>query len=217
MSDALLPYALACQFTYSGAMPTFEDAARLTHVYTSNVEGRLCFAFEGTEQTLEWVYRDFMVINPETVNHPEFGIVHGGIAKGAWGVCDNIESYLAAAGNPPYSITGHSKGAGEAWLAAAEMKRRGRPPAFVAAFEGPHVGLRRLQTYCADIVGIETATINSHSRDIVTCFPLMWPSVKEPRVILPVPDSYDVPTKHRIAGVIYGLQAAAVVAANTAA
>ena len=202
----LMPYALACQFTYSGAMPTFEDPAQLTHVYASQIEGRLCFSFEGTQATLEWLYRDLIVLNPETVAHPEFGAVHGGIAKGAWAVCDIFESYLNVAGNPPYALAGHSKGAGEAWLAAAEMKRRNRPPAFVAAFEGPHVGQQRLQEWCQDISGTETATINSHGRDIVTQFPLDWPSVKEPRLMLPVPDAYSIGTKHRIAGVIDGLR-----------
>ena len=205
MSSPLLPYAYACQYTYSGAAPTFEDPAKLTHVFVSSVEGRLTFSFEGTEQTLEWLYRDFLVLNPETFEHPEFGFVHGGIAKGAWGVCDQIEACLADAGTTYYAMTGHSKGAGEAWLAAAEMKRRNRPPSYVAAFEGPHVGLAKLQAYCADIPGLETATINSHGRDIVTQVPLDWPSVKEPRLILPVPDSYDVASKHRIAGVIVGL------------
>lgn len=201
----LIPYAQACAATYSGAFPYYEDPAGLTHVYVSQIDGRVTFAFEGTAQLLEWLYRDFMVLNPETFEHTEFGMVHGGLAKGAWGACDNIESYLIAAGNPPYAFTGHSKGAGEAWLAAAEMKRRGKPPAFVAAFEGPHVGLSTLQAYCADIVGVETATVNYHGRDCVTIVPLDWPSVKEPRLILPVPDQYDVATKHRIPAVIDAL------------
>ena len=97
------------------------------------------------------------------------------------------------------------------WIVAAEMKRRGHAPQFVAAFEAPHVGGSKLRAYCADIPGAETSTVNSHGRDIVTIVPwatpiLDWMSVKD-RLSLPVPDIYDVVTKHRIPAVIDALNA----------
>lgn len=219
--NELLPYAMACQQSYAGAPPDIQDADKLTHVFvyklgdfnlrTDPLKQLPLFTFEGTLDWEEWLFRDFLLLSAQTVEHPEFGVLHGGIAKGAFGVADAIESYLAANNYPNYDMVGHSKGGGEVLVEAAEMKRRGHPPRCVVAFEAPHVGTRVLADYCADLDETETATINAHGRDIVTTVPWAnpltdWISMK-PRLMLPVPDSYSVRDKHVIAGVIDGLKA----------
>lgn len=205
MIEPLLPYAQLCAETYSNPLATFEDTGRLVHVYERRVNGRVSFAFEGTSKGPEWILRDFNLVGPETFAHPYLGVLHNGFARDAFAVVDRIAAYLELGGWPPYSITGHSKG-GEGWIAAAELKHRGHPPAFVAMFESPHIGNEAFRQYCADIPGIETATVNAHRRDVVTLFPLGWRSIK-PRILLPVPDSYDEAEQHRIPAVLAAVEA----------
>jgi hypothetical protein len=206
----LIPYARACEATYDPAAIRFaEDPARLTHLYLSEIDGAPCFAFEGTSDPEEWLWRDFLVIGVGTFEHPAYGPIHDGIAKGAIGILPAITDYLAAGGWPPFALAGHSKGAGEAIIAAAELKRIGRAPRFFAAFEAPHVGGPALRAWLADVAGAETATFNAHGRDLVTMVPwatpaLRWESAKD-RIALPVPDDLGMADKHRIPAVLGAL------------
>lgn len=203
----LVPYAELCVASYlPDIRPFTEDADKLTHVFISQIEGRPCFTYEGTHDIEEWLWRDFLVLGMTTFEHAEFGTLHDGIAKGALGTVDAIAGYLSEQGWPAFDLVGHSKGAGECLVAAAELKRRGHAPHFFASFEAPHVGTGKLRDYMADINGIETATYNSHGRDLVTCVPwstpiIGWGSMKD-RIQLAVPDTYDLATKHRIPAVL---------------
>ncbi len=189
-----------------GVVPQWTNHMKTVHVFLSMVDGVHTVAFEGTTDLQEWLV-DFLAA-PSPFYTAEYGPVHFGISETMFSVADRIAAYFAGLGWPSYYVTGHSKGAGEAILFCAEMKRRGHPPLATRAYEPPQVGGVRLRDYLSDQDVKWTATVNVHGRDIVTQVPFgdPWTHVNDP-IPLTVPDTYDIPTKHRIPAVIAALSA----------
>lgn len=207
MSDLNFKLATACAGCYAGATPQWEDALKTVHVYLSEVDGVHTFAFEGTTDWQEWII-DFMALEVPVMGYPFLGPVHLGLMRDVLAVEPRIYQYLRVNGWPPYYVTGHSKGAGEAILFTALMKQQGHPPLACRAFEPPQVGGHVLRDYLSDVDVQWTCTVNGHGRDIVTRVPFgpTWSHVNDP-VLLTVPDDYDIGTQHRIPAVIAALSA----------
>lgn len=205
----LLPYAQVVSDCYDpSSVPTWQDADKLTHVYQVVMNGADHFNFQGTLDPAEWINRDFDAIGLESFEHPLFGLVHDGFARGAMAMVPHIVSELQRSGRKMFTIGGHSKGAGEAQIAAAELKRLGYPPAAVYLFEPPRAGTATLKSYLSDIPVFATQTFNAEGADLVTEVPgWPWENVT-PLSRLQVPDSDDIATKHKIPAVISALQAA---------
>lgn len=204
-----LDLAKACAGTYEpSAVPQWQDAMKLVHVHLSVIDGVHVIAWEGTTDWQEWIFSDFMALSIPLFEHASLGPLHLGLARDVLSVSPAIIAYLENLGWPPYVNTGHSKGAGEALIFHGVMKERGHPPLRTRAFEPPHIGTEALRTYLGGEDIVETATHNHYGRDIVTLVPwdlLVWTSVVE-RTVLTVPDTYDIPTKHRIPAVIAALE-----------
>lgn len=205
--ELALPLAQACADTYAeGAQPQWQDSVRLVHVYLSLVNGVHTIAFEGTTDWQEWVFSDFMAGQLILPEYTECGAIHVGFARDVLAVIKLIEDYLKSVGSPPYYGCGHSKGASEAILFAAFMKKSGYPPTAVWAFEPARCGGQTLVDYVSDIPLSWTRTTNAGGDDLVTHVPFgpTWCEQPDP-LVLKVPDSDDLATKHRIPAVITGL------------
>ncbi len=177
---------------------------KTVHVFLSMLDGIHTVAWEGTTDLQEWMV-DFLAL-PNPFYTIEYGPTHFGITETMFSVVDAIDAYFKSLGYPPYLNTGHSKGGGESIVFHAEMKRRGHPPLLTRAYEPPQVGGKELRDYLGDQDIKWTATVNVHGRDIVTQVPFgdPWMHVNDP-ILLTVPDTYDVPTKHRIACIVAAL------------
>lgn len=206
MTD-LLTYAQIVAGCYGpGSVPTWQDAAKLTHVYQVEVDGVPHFNFQGTLNAAEWINRDFDAIGLESFEHPLFGIVHDAFARGALAVVPLIVAEIRRSGTAAFTIGGHSKGAGEAQIGAAELKRLGLPPSAVYLYEPPRAGGDALKAYLADIPIFATQTFNADGVDLVTEVP-PWPWVDIVDLFrLRVPDTDNITTKHKIPAVIAALQ-----------
>lgn len=206
----LLDCAAACAGTYENFPATFEAKQHDAHVYLSEVQGKLCLANEGTQSFQEWL-RDFQALAETPHAHPLFGPLHRGLWETVDETFQDEVSYLADLGWPEFILTGHSKGAGEVLIKAARFEYIGHPPAYVAAFEAPRMGSQVLCGYLWDITIVQTATVNAARRDIVTLAPdgpmiplhplHFWTDMRNP-IRLPVPNSYDEATMHRIPAVL---------------
>lgn len=207
MTDPLLlPFAQASSACYvAGAAPTFKNAFDTCHCFQSTVNGVVTFAFEGSWDWEVWL-TNFAAV--PIITHPRFGPVHSGYLLTIIPVLDQIEAKLRSMGGPPFYLTGHSAGAGEAILAAAQLKYRGLRPEAVRAFEPPVVGSETLWTYLADCNLAWTQTRNDDGSDIVTLVPFGPPWCQAPnKVVLPVPDTLGVVEKHKIPAVLAAISA----------
>ena len=208
MTDTLLlPLAQASAACYAkGAIPTWQSSLRLVHAYHSLVQvGEAwvnCVAFEGTTDWQEWAV-DFFAVQVPVIEHQQLGFVHAGFLLNVQAVLGGIVKELGALGWPPFYITGHSKGAGEATLAAGLMKALGHPPLGVRVYEPPRVGGEALAAYLADQDFAWTQTWNPDGRDLVTLVP-EGPSWRhdERLVRLQVPDTYGIAQKHKMPAVL---------------
>jgi lipase (class 3) len=219
IADLNIKLAAACAGTYAlGAVPQWQSRDQRVHVYLSQIDGIHVIAHEGTTSwdnrtsLPEWLI-DFdatPVLSPNSA----YGHVHQGMMEDVLSIVDQIDAYLAGLGYPPYLLTGHSKGAGEVTLEHAEMKRRGHPPLATRAFEPPQVGGHALRDYLSDQDYAWTCTVNAQGKDLVTRVPeglqlpflTDWSHIQDP-IMLVVPDTYDVATKHRIPAVQEALAA----------
>lgn len=208
MTDLALALALAnaCAETYvNGAKPTFEDENKTVHVFLSTVNGKPCFAFEGTQSFAEWVI-DFIAVEIPVFAHPQLGTVHAGLWRSAEIMGPKIQQWLAAKGWPEFYVTGHSKGGGEAILTTAWLGVIGNAPLATWAFEPPRVGGDDLAKFLRTVDLSWTETFNSHGKDLVTQVPF-GPTWKHegPPLVLAVGDELEIPDKHRIPAVIAAL------------
>jgi Lipase (class 3) len=203
----LLTYAKIVSDCYNeSSAPTWQDGARLTHVYQVTVNGITHFNFQGTLDPTEWVNRDFDILGFASLERPLFGPLHDGFTRGALAMVPLIAAEIQGSGALSFTIGGHSKGAGEAQIAAAELKRLGFPAAAVYLFEPPRAGTAPLKAYLADIPIFATQTFNAIGADPVTEVPA-WPWVDAVDPLrLRVPDGDDIATKHKIPAVIAALQ-----------
>ena len=213
MKPDLLTYAHVVSACYDdSSQPTWQDPEKLTHVYKTVVNGIVDYNFQGTLDLAEWVNRDFDAIGLESFEHPTFGLIHDGFARGALAMVPLIVADLKASGTRIFTISCHSKGAGEGQIAAAELKCLGYPPTAVYLFEPPRAGTSTLKDYLADIPLFATQTFNANGADLVTEVP-PWPWVDVVDLErLQVPDADDIATKHKIPAVIAALEAQLAVA-----
>ena len=146
--------AEACAATYVGAKQSW--GTDTVHVFLSEAEdGTHVIAFEGTQSPREWMI-DILGAMPEitTCDHDVLGIVHKGWYLDVMAVRDQIINYmLAMPDRAPFAITGHSKGAAEALIFAAECVSHGIVPVRVTTFGTPRPGL--LADLLADIAGAD--------------------------------------------------------------
>jgi hypothetical protein len=103
--------------------------------------GTLPPSIEDLESLLDWA-EDFEAAMISVAGMP--GKVHSGFWRGLdtiWdGVLAAVHTILAASGEQPLHITGHSKGGGFAHLAAMRLKTAAITPAEVCTFAAPRVG-----------------------------------------------------------------------------
>jgi hypothetical protein len=191
----------ACATYAVGAMPDFQNASKTCHVYHSKVNDVDCFAFEGTQSFNEWLV-DFLAIGFEGYCHPVYGEVHLGFHCDIQEAVNWIVDVLDGLGNPPYYLCGHSKGAGEAILAHAQLKSINRPPLATRAYESPRVGKAALAAYLQQDDIQLTQTFNKFGSDLITLVPteFNWLAVRLP-LRLQVPDELTVAQKHLIPAV----------------
>jgi hypothetical protein len=136
--------AVDCAFTYMGAPPSWQNASKTIQVYLiPHGADDYVFAFMGTVGDKEWV-ADFEAVPVEarTINHAALGIVH----MAWWQEVQEISTPMIAvaqnlqkAGKKLY-CTGHSKGAANALLFAADAITQGIKWARVSTFGTPHAG-----------------------------------------------------------------------------
>jgi len=206
MSSDFLPFALACANTYdANNKPKFENLLKTVHIFESEIDGILTFAWEGTSDKLEW-FIDFLAIDVRDFVHPELGPIHFGFWTDLLSIMPILKEYLEHKGWPEFYNTGHSKGAAEAILFHAMMKADGHAPKATYAFEPPRVGTQQLLDYLKDEPIFWTKTVNIHGPDKVCTVPFHikgfdYLDLPNP-LVLTVPDAYDIATKHRIPAVI---------------
>ena len=107
-------------------------------------------AFRGTEFDFDDILRDLRGL---PWRDPDLGWCHSGFLKGVRRIWPRMEPVLTGSDSPLY-LTGHSKGAAEATLAAALLVRAGRPPAGLVTFGSPRAGMGKLSRLLA---GVPTA------------------------------------------------------------
>jgi hypothetical protein len=211
----LMPLAEAILADYApGAVPTWQNSEKTCAAFAGQIAvGRqsvTSIRLLGTTDLLEWVVDDFNPLETPAGVSSQIGPVHQASLNNVRGVLPMIQAYLAALGNPPYALCGHSKGGREAAIACALLKAAGTPPAATRLFECPRPGGEQLATYLRgeDVVG--TRTWNCHGADVVTLVPF-GPGWADPCPLLDlrVPDDLGIAGKHRISGVIAGLSALA--------
>ena len=206
MQIDLLSYAQIMSAIYSDdSAPTWQNELKTFHGFLrESPDGLPIVVVEGTTDLLEWMVDIFCVEVP-VATYRDLGFVHAGMMADVLSVIDQIEAEIRTSGKQ-FRLVGHSKGAGEALLLAGALKNRGLPPSQVIALEAPRIATTDLQAYLADIDIVQTMTRNVHGSDIICQVPFgpTYVDMRAPQ-ILPVPDSFDIPTKHRIAGVLAGL------------
>lgn len=117
------------------------------------VDGQIVIVLPGTQDDAQW-RADFTAF-PILTDHQIFGKVHAGFWEGIEGFGDALVESFSRAVMSGISLTpiivGHSLGAGEAPLLAAELKRRNMIVKKIVAFAPPRAGMKGLADYLADI------------------------------------------------------------------
>jgi triacylglycerol lipase len=122
-------YALLAQAAYDDP-PDIGKADSASRAIVRQTAGGLCVAFRGSDDADAWIH-DFCAI---PVPVPGMGVVHAGFHD-AWQ--DIAPQVIAAIGDQPVTLVGHSLAGAMAILAAASLTLAGKPPLAVWAFEPP--------------------------------------------------------------------------------
>lgn len=148
-----LQLAEACQATYSGAKQSW--GTETVHVYLSEIDGCQVLAFEGTQSAAEWVIDVLGALPCDTkLESDSLGTVHAGWYRDICEIKDQLLDYIfAAPDGARFAITGHSKGAAEALIFAAECVENGIALERVTTFGTPHPGA--LASYLATVPGAD--------------------------------------------------------------
>lgn len=126
-----LAYALLAQEAYN-AKPDIGDPDSASRAIVRQTAAGLVIAFPGTDNIDCWGAD--LDIEPEKV--PGVGEVHGGF-WGAWqAIADPV---MAAIGDQPVTLVGHSLGSAIGICAAISLTLAGKPPIAVWGFEPPRV------------------------------------------------------------------------------
>jgi hypothetical protein len=124
-------FALLAQEAYS-AKPDIGDSDSASRAIVRQTAAGLVVAFPGTDNIDCWG-ADFDVV---PVSVPGMGDVH----RGFWAALQAISAQvMAAIGDQPVTLVGHSLGGALSILMAASLTVAGKPPAAVYAFEPPRV------------------------------------------------------------------------------
>lgn len=136
--------ALDCAYTYMGVPPTWQNASKTIQAYLiPHGADDYTVAFMGTVGDQEWI-ADFEAVPVEarTITHASLGLVH----MAWWQEVQEISAPMVAAaqilqkaGKRLY-CTGHSKGASNALLFAADAITQGVSWARVSTYGTPHPG-----------------------------------------------------------------------------
>jgi hypothetical protein len=202
---ALAQFQNACYV--DAAVPTWENPEKTCHVFFGLVENHPTICFEGTIDLKEWVLDDFNPLESADDLAP-VGFVHQPSLHNVRGVWVAVVQKMTSLNWPSFYVVGHSKGAREAALFAVACIAIGHPPMDLVLFEPPRIGGRQLRDYLARAeTGLfATQTWNSHGIDILTLIPwgFGWEDAI-PLTSLQVPDTYGLVIKHKMQGVIAGL------------
>lgn len=124
-------FALLAQEAYD-ATPDIGIEASASRAILRQTDAGLCVAFPGTDN-VDCFGADFDII---PVMLPGVGRVHRGFHD-AWQAI--AAPVMAAIGDQPVTLVGHSLGAAIAILAAVSLTLAGKPPVAVYGFEPPRV------------------------------------------------------------------------------
>lgn len=124
-------FALLAQEAYT-AKPDIgvEDSA--SRAIVRRTAAGLCVAFPGSDNVDCWG-ADFDIVPVEV---PGAGQIHGGFWRAWQAIAGPV---LAAVGEQPVTLAGHSLGGALAVCAAVSLVLSGKPPAAVYGFEAPRV------------------------------------------------------------------------------
>jgi triacylglycerol lipase len=124
-------YALLAAEAYSAA-PDIGKADSASRAIVRTTAAGLCIAFPGTDNLDCWG-TDFDVA---PIDVPGIGEVHRGFWQATQAISVDV---MAAIGDKPVTLVGHSLGGAISILMAASLVLAGKPPAAVYAFEPPRV------------------------------------------------------------------------------
>jgi hypothetical protein len=206
----LIPLGQASFACYDNTPPTWSADSHVYLTFAKGLpgipDGTPIFAYEGTASGMDWLV-NFTAIPYDIHDHPEVGPVHLGWRNSVLSTLPHLVDWLAAHGWPQFVLTGHSKGAAEAALAATEFLLMGRPPLAVRLYEPPKVGTIVLTDKLRLLNLRWTQTSNKWGVDRITLVPEFDPWTHlDNRVDLIVPDSLDLAAKHRMPAVLDAMQ-----------
>jgi len=201
-----LELAPECAMCYVDAIkPVWQNAENTCHLFKFSTGEYIDYTFAGTEDIEEWLV-DFYAVQEDVHDHPDFGPVHKGLWDNTKDAIQFMLSDVQGQGWPKVRCGGHSKGGGNARLAAAAFRSLGRPFAALRLFEPPMVGTKALSFLLTDTDVAWTQSYNASGKDVVTEVPF-WGEFEQSGVLisLQVPDDADVATKHKIPALLTSL------------
>jgi triacylglycerol lipase len=122
-------YAELAQAAYNDP-PDIGQVDSASRAIVRQTPGGLVVAFRGSDDAAAWAH-DFFAV---PVSVPGMGVIHAGFHD-AW--TDMASQVIAAIGDQPVTLVGHSLAGAIAEIAAAALVLAGKPPVAVWAFEPP--------------------------------------------------------------------------------
>ena len=187
-------YALLAQEAYTAA-PDIGKADSASRAIVRQTAAGLVIAFRGSDNADSWE-TDFDV---ETVDVPGAGKFHCGFWSAWQAIATDV---LAAVGDKPVTLVGHSLGAALAIAAALDMTISGNAPAAVYGFEPPRVSPDMNARVALRNVDVR---LFRNGLDLVPTLPLDWrhaaPLIPIGKAALPIPNVID----HQLERVIEAL------------
>jgi triacylglycerol lipase len=122
-------YALLAQAAYDDP-PDIGKADSASRAIVRQTACGLVVAFRGSDDLDSWIHN----LDAVPVSVPGMGDVHRGFYQAWQAIADQV---IAAIGDKPVTLTGHSLGAVLSIFAAASLTLIGKPPVAVFAFEPP--------------------------------------------------------------------------------
>jgi triacylglycerol lipase len=187
-------FALLAQEAYTAA-PDIGKADSASRAIVRTTAGGLCVAFPGSNDLACWLAD----LDALTVSVPSAGEIH----RGFWDAWQAIApAVLAAIGDKPVTLVGHSLGGAIAICAAVSLTLAGKPPAAVYCFEPPRVNPG---VEVAAVLRCVPVSLYKNGNDIVPDLPLEWqhaaPLIRIGKAAMPFANVED----HELARVIEAL------------
>ena len=152
----------AC-WTYSDHGDVYWDALRLP-------DGTVLICLRGSSTFQDWV-RDAMAITLP-VESGILGPLHPGFALGLGAVASKIWQLYST---QPIIISGHSLGAGRAYILAGMLLNNRANIARIVTFGSPKPGFQKLADFLKGIPGVAYRNQDVSGHDLVTDVPLTFP------------------------------------------